>query len=169
MLAFGGAEGGTSQTFTAALLAAHGYPALTIAYFDWPGLPSELHRIPLEYFTVAGQILARQPGTDPAHILVLGYSRGTEAALLLADNFLQLFHGAIVYSPSSEVNPAQIGGQWDYTQPAWTPDGQGVGTFPFEPIGSQALEAVGGTQAGDVAAQRDSWAKVLGLLAGLGD
>jgi hypothetical protein len=44
-----------------------------------------------------------------------------------------------------------------------------VGTFPFEPIGSQALEAVGGTRAGDVAAQRDSWAKVLGLLAGLGD
>jgi dienelactone hydrolase len=225
VLAFGGAEGG--MTFTAALLAAHGYPALTIAYFDWPGLPSELHRIPLEYFTVAGQILARQPRTDPAHILVLGYSRGTEAALLLADNFPQLFHGAIVYSPSSEVNPAQIGGQWDYTQPAWTlagqglvagppipvsdisgpvlafagnddaiwgsgpsadqidaelagsrypyqaviyPDaGHGVGTFPFEPIGSQALEAVGGTRAGDVAAQRNSWRKVLGLLAGLGD
>ncbi len=227
VLAFGGAEGGMSQTFTAALLAAHGYPALTVAYFDWPGLPSELLRIPLEYFTVAGQILARQPGTDPAHILVLGYSRGTEAALLLADNFPQLFHGAIVYSPSSEVNPAQTGGQFDYAQPGWTlhgqgvvpgppipvsdvsgpvlafagnddaiwdsgpsadqvdaelagshyayqaviyPDaGHGVGTFPYEPIGSQALEAVGGTRAGDVAAQRDSWAKVLGLLAGLGN
>ncbi len=227
VLVFGGAEGGMSQTFTAALLAAHGYPALTVAYFAWPGLPFELLRIPLEYFTVAGRILARQPGTDPAHILVMGYSRGTEAALLLADNFPQLFHGAIVYSPSSEVNPAQTGGQWDYTQPAWTLDGQGVvtgppipvagisgpvlafagsddaiwgsgasadqidaglagshylhqaviypdaghgvGTFPYEPIGSQALEAVGGTRAGDVAAQRDSWAKVLALLARLGD
>jgi dienelactone hydrolase len=225
VLVFGGAEGGMSQTFTAALLAAHGYPALTVAYFDWPGLPFELHAIPLEYFTVAGQILARQPGTDPAHILVMGYSRGTEAALLLADNFPQLFHGAIVYSPSSEVNPAQIGGQWDYTQPAWTLDGRGVvagppipvsdvsgpvlafagnddaiwgsgpsadqidaelagsrypyqaviypgaghgvGTFPYEPIGSGALQAVGGTRAGDVAAQRDSWAKVLRMLARL--
>jgi dienelactone hydrolase len=226
VLVFGGAEGGMSQTFTAALLAAHGYPALTVAYFDWPGLPSELQRIPLEYFTVAGQILARQPGTDQAHILVMGYSRGTEAALLLADNFPQLFHGAIVYSPSSEANPAQTGGQFDYTEPAWMlhgqgvvpgppipvsditgpvlafagnddaiwgsgpsadqinaelagsrypyqtviyPDaGHGVGTFPYEPIGSQALQAVGGTRAGDVAAQRDSWAKVLRLLARLG-
>jgi hypothetical protein len=34
VLVFGGAEGGMSQTFTAALLAAHGYPALTVAYFD---------------------------------------------------------------------------------------------------------------------------------------
>lgn len=227
VLVFGGAEGGMSQTFTAALLAAHGYPALTVAYFHSPGLPSNLQRIPLEYFTVAGQILARQPGTDPAHILVMGYSRGSEAALLLADNFPQLFHGAIVYAPSSEVNPAQVGGQWDYTQPAWTLDGQGVvtgrpvpvsgisgpvlafagsddaiwgsgtsanqidaelagsryphqaviypdaghgvGTFPYQPIGSQALQAVGGTRPGDVAAQRDSWAKVLGLLARLGD
>ena len=106
VLVFGGAEGGMSQVYGAALLAAHGYPALTVAYFDWPGLPPALDDIPLEYFETAGKILASQPQVDPAHVLAMGYSRGSEAALLLADNFPTLFHGAVVYSPSSEVNVA---------------------------------------------------------------
>lgn len=220
VLVFGGAEGGMSQTFTAALLAAHGYPALTVAYFDWPGLPSELRRIPLEYFVTAGRILASAPGVDPAHVLVMGYSRGSEAALLLADRFPALFHGAIVYSPSSDVNPAQA----DSAEPAWTLGGKpiwpapiavnkvsgpvlaiaggddalwasdtsaarisseltldgsryphqaaiflnaghGVGTFPYQPIGNTALRVLGGTRAGDVAAQRSSWTLVLSQLA----
>ena len=220
VLVFGGAEGGMSQTFTAALLAAHGYPALTVAYFDWPGLPAALERIPLEYFTTAGRILASQPGVDPAHLMVMGYSRGSEAALLLADDFPRLFHGAIVYSPSSDVNPASTGG----ADPAWTVGGKpiwpapialdkisgpilafagdsdalwnseesaarisselsmngsryphqakiylnaghGVGTFPYAPIGTGALRVLGGTRAGDVAAQRAGWAEVLAQLA----
>lgn len=227
VLAFGGAEGGMSQTFTAALLAAHGYPALTVAYFSWPGLADQLQRIPLEYFVTAGRILASQPGADPAHVLVMGYSRGSEAALLLADDFPRLFHGAIVYSPSYYVNPSEVGDFFDDAQPAWTLGGQpvapgpipmdqisgpvlaiagdsdaiwdsegsasrisvelsvdgsrfphqaliylnaghGVGTYPYEPIGSPALAAVGGTRSGDVAAQRSGWARVLSLLAGLG-
>lgn len=223
VLAFGGAEGGMSQLWTAALLAAHGYPALTVAYFDWPGLPPLLQQIPLEYFATAGRILASQPGADPAHVLVMGYSRGTEAALLLANDFPLLFHGAIVYSPSYYVNPAMdsstgtawtLGGQavpagpipmnqisgpvlaiagdsdaiWDSERSAsqistelgvvgsryshqaeiYLDAGHGVGTYPYEPIGTAALQAVGGTRAGDVAAQRSGWAKVMKLLAGLG-
>jgi dienelactone hydrolase len=222
VLVFGGAEGGMSQTFTAALLAAHGYPALTVAYFGWPGLPNQLQNIPLEYFVAAERILASQPGVDPAHVLVMGYSRGSEAALLLADNFPRLFHGAIVYSPSSDVNPSQT----DSSQPGWTLRGQpvwprpisvnqisgpvlaiagaadalwdssgsaarisselglygrgyphqaliydqaghGVGTFPYQPIGGAALQALGGTRAGDVAAQRSGWTLVLSQLARL--
>jgi dienelactone hydrolase len=219
VLVFGGAEGGMSQTFTAALLAAHGYPAVTVAYFDWPGLPATLDRIPLEYFAAAGRILAAQHGVDPAHVLVMGYSRGSEAALLLADDFPRLFHGAIVYAPSSDVNPAQT----DSTQPAWTLGGKpvwpapigvsrisgpvfaiagdsdglwdsgtsaaqigselglagdpyphqaliylnaghGVGTFPYQPLGTEGLRVLGGTRAADVAAQRISWAAVLSQL-----
>lgn len=222
VLVLGGAEGGMSQVFTAALLAAHGYPALTVAYFDGPGLPGELLRIPLEYFTTAGEILARQPQADPAHVLVMGYSRGSEAALLLADDFPRLFHGAVVYSPSSEVNPAQgnpaksawtlhghglpsapialdsISGPvfafaglddalwysplsaariaselsiarcpYPYQAVNYPNAGQAVGTFPYLPVGEQALHALGGTRAGDVAAQRGSWALVLGQLARL--
>jgi dienelactone hydrolase len=222
VLVFGGAEGGMQQVFTAALLAAHGYPAVTVAYFDAPGLPAQLENIPLEYFETAGQILARSPDVDPAHLLVMGYSRGSEAALLLADNFPDLFHGAVVYSPSALVNPAQndssgyawlLGGKpvpqqpisidhiagpvlaiagvsdslWSsapwamqisdeldaaknpYPHEALQYDnaGHGVGTFPYQPIGGTALMKLGGSQAGDVASQSASWAKVLSLLGSL--
>jgi dienelactone hydrolase len=222
VLVFGGAEGGMSQVYGAALLAAHGYPALTVAYFDWPGLPPALDDIPLEYFETAGKILASQPQVDPAHILAMGYSRGSEAALLLADNLPELFHGAVVYSPSSEVNVAgdnqaraawslgprvidpgpidvshisgpvlAVAGKQDsiwgsassanaiilqlsvdhsrYKDQAlvYQDAGHGVGMQPYQPAGNTTLFNLGGTRAGNVAAQRDGWPKMLALLAGL--
>jgi dienelactone hydrolase len=222
VLVFGGAEGGMSQVYGAALLAAHGFPALTVAYFDWTGLPPALDDIPLEYFETAGKILARQPQVDPAHVLAMGYSRGSEAALLLADDFPALFHGAVVYSPSSEVNAAGD----DQSRDAWSlgpkgidpgpidvshisgpvlavagdqdsiwgsassantiilqlsvdhshfrdqaliyqDAGHGVGMQPYQPAGDTTLLNLGGTRAGNVAAQRDGWPKMLAMLAGL--
>jgi dienelactone hydrolase len=222
VLVFGGAEGGMSQVYGAALLAAHGYPALTVAYFDWPGLPPALDGIPLEYFETAGKILASQPQVDPAHVLVMGYSRGSEAALLLADDFPTLFHGAVVYSPSSEVNAAGDDGSRDawslgprgidpgpidvshisgpvlafagdmdmlwgsassasaiiqqltvahspYQHQAfiYQDAGHGEGMQPYQPAGDATIANLGGTRAGDVAAQRDGWPKMLAMLAGL--
>ena len=220
VLVFGGADGGMSQVYGTALLAAHGYPALTVAYFDWPGLPPVLDGIPLEYFQTAGRILARQPQVDPAHILAMGYSRGSEAALLLADNFPTLFHGAIVYSPSSEVNTASDDGSRD----AWTVAhhgispgplilshisgpvlafagdqdsiwgsassanaiveeltmnhdryrhqafvyqgaGHGEGMQPYQSEGDTTMVNLGGTRAGNLAAQLDGWPKMLAMLA----
>ena len=69
---FGGSEGGDSTTLAAALLAAHGFPALALAYFGEPGLPQTLSNIPLEYFTRAIKWVARQPGVNPARIFVSG-------------------------------------------------------------------------------------------------
>jgi len=222
VLVFGGAEGGMSQVYGAALLAAHGHPALTVAYFDWPGLPSALDDIPLEYFETAGKILASQPQVDPAHVLAMGYSRGSEAALLLADDFPALVHGAVVYSPSSEVNAAGD----DQSRDAWSlgPSGidpgpidvshisgpvlafagdldmlwgsassatsiiqelavahspyqhqafiyqnagHGEGMQPYQPAGDTTIANLGGTRAGNVAAQLDGWPKMLAMLAGL--
>ena len=222
VLVFGGAEGGMSQVYGAALLAAHGFPALTVAYFDWPGLPSALDGIPLEYFETAGKILASQSQVDPAHVLAMGYSRGSEAALLLADDFPKLFHGAVVYSPSSEVNAAgdnqaraawilgpkvvdpgpidvshisgpvlAVAGDQDsiwgsassansiilqlsvdhshYKDQAliYQDAGHGMGMQPYQPAGDTTLVNLGGTRAGNVAAQRDGWPKMLAMLAGL--
>jgi enterochelin esterase-like enzyme len=62
----------------------------------------------------SGRILAAQPGADAGHSL------GSEAALLAADYFPQVFHGAIVYSPSSFADPSQN----DPGQPGWTLDGK---------------------------------------------
>ena len=46
---FGGSDGGNGMIDAAAMLAARGYPALALACFGAPGLPSQLVNIPLEY------------------------------------------------------------------------------------------------------------------------
>ncbi|MET9617887.1 acyl-CoA thioesterase/bile acid-CoA:amino acid N-acyltransferase family protein [Kitasatospora indigofera] len=140
VLVFGGSEGGTGQNFTAALLASHGYPALALGYFGLPGLPATLQDIRLEYFAAAARLLATQPGVDPARILAMGYSRGSEAALLLADDYPSLVHGAVVYSPSAQVNPGFPSGPT-----AWTLDGKPVpsGTIPLDRVDGPLLAIAG--------------------------
>ncbi len=104
VLVFGGAEGGLSTTFQAANLAAHGYPSLALAYFAEPGLPATLRDVPLEYFAAALRLLAEQPGVDHGHLVVWGFSRGSEAALLLAVRYPQLVHAVIATSPNAHVD-----------------------------------------------------------------
>jgi dienelactone hydrolase len=120
VLVFSGSGGGLTTSTAAALLAAHGYPSLALAYFKAPGLPQTLHNIPLEYFTRALGVLRDQPGVDPNHLLVAGESRGGEAALLLGAHFPQLVDGVVAGVPSSVVNP----GWPDTSQPAWTLHGR---------------------------------------------
>ena len=52
VLMLGGAEGGLHED-DAALLAAHGYVVLALAYYGMPGLPQTLTGIPVEYFGTA--------------------------------------------------------------------------------------------------------------------
>jgi dienelactone hydrolase len=121
VLVFGGSDGGLRTGVAAALLAAHGYPSLALAYFKAPGLPRTLTNIPLEYFTRALGVLRAQPGVDPRQLLVMGDSRGGEAALLLGAHFPQLVNGVVAGVPSSVVNPAP----WpDTGKPAWTLHGR---------------------------------------------
>ena len=132
VLAFGGSEGGTAGGIGfARALASHGIPALGIGYFGAPGLPPTLTRIPLEYFAAALRWLARQPGVDPHRIVVLGASRGSEAALLLAVHFPDLVHGVLAAAPSSVVNPALP----DATQAAWTLSGTPLSTVDRRDLG----------------------------------
>jgi pimeloyl-ACP methyl ester carboxylesterase len=158
VLVFGGSNGGLTTSMAAALLAAHGYPSLALAYFKAPGLPKTLHNIPLEYFAKALGVLRDQPGVDPRHVLVAGESRGGEAALLLGAHFPQLVNGVVAGVPSSVVNP----GWPDTTRPAWTlggrpvpavspsefgqpnPPGAARAVIPVERIGGPVLLACGG-------------------------
>jgi Acyl-CoA thioester hydrolase/BAAT N-terminal region/BAAT / Acyl-CoA thioester hydrolase C terminal len=126
VLVFGGSGGGLTTGMAAALLAAHGYPSLALAYFKAPGLPQTLHNIPLEYFTSALGVLRAQPGVDPDHVLVSGESRGGEAALLLGAHFPRLVNGVVAGVPSSVVNP----GWPDASQPAWTLRGRPLSATP---------------------------------------
>jgi hypothetical protein len=172
----------------------------------------------------AGGLRLTGEGSMLGELVKAVLERALEAELLAADYFPQVFHGAIVYSPSSFASPAQN----DSGQPAWTLDGKGivnvpipeddisgpvlaldggddalvtdagqsaneiafdlaseggdryqgqafvypdaghaVGTFPYQPITTAAIDTLGGTRAGDLAAQQAGWSKVLGLLAQL--
>jgi dienelactone hydrolase len=138
---FGGSEGGDTMIDDAAMLAAHGYPTLSLAYFGEPGLPKKLVNIPLEYFERAVRVLRRAPHVDPARISVMGHSRGGELALLLAATFPHLIHGAIGLVPSATVIPAPAA-----ELRAWTFHGKPVAleTIPVERIDGPVLTAGAG-------------------------
>jgi dienelactone hydrolase len=142
VLAFGGSEGGLHNETLAGQLAAHGYPTLDLAYFAEPGLPAHLANIPLEYFAKALAVLRKQPGVDPDHVLVLGESRGGEAALLLGSTYTNLINGVIAAVPSSEVNR----GYPDTTEPAWTVRGRAPQelTIPVQQIRGPVFLTCGG-------------------------
>jgi dienelactone hydrolase len=77
-----------------------------------------LRDIPLEYFAAAARLLRAQAGADPDAVVVNGYSRGAEAALLLADSYPDLIRGAILYAPNDAVAAGfPLGGS------AWTSGG----------------------------------------------
>ena len=134
----GGSEGGlAAPTVQAALLAAHGYPALALAYFAEPGLPASLEQIPLEYFATAAQLLATQPGVDSRRLVMWGSSRGTEAALLTAAHFPNQIKSVIAGTPSAEA----VGGLPNTTKAAWTYDGRPVPTAPASEFDSQSANS----------------------------
>jgi dienelactone hydrolase len=117
-LVIGGSEGGLRTGGVAGLLASHGYPALALAYFKEPGLPSALKDIPLEYFARAVEKLRARPDVDPRRVAVIGVSRGGEGALLIGSTYPELVHGVVGLVPSNVVNPSTDG-----HSPAWTLQG----------------------------------------------
>jgi dienelactone hydrolase len=81
-----------------AMLAARGYPTLDLAYYGEPGLPQAAKDLSLEYSAKALRWLGAQPGVDPKRLWVMGWSTGSEAALLLGVRYPDLVHGVAVLS-----------------------------------------------------------------------
>jgi dienelactone hydrolase len=143
VLQLGGSLGSHSY-FPAALIASHGFPALSLAYFNEDGLPSTLQDIPLEYFAKALRWLAAQPGVDPKRIVILGVSRGGEAGLLIAATYPDLVRGVVSCTGSADVLAANPG-----PGDAWTLGGQAIplGPIPVEKIAGPVVAFGAGADA----------------------
>jgi dienelactone hydrolase len=128
VLLVGGSDGG-QQDHAAALLAAHGYAVLSLAYFGAEDRPSHLNHIELGYFDHALRWLARQPGVDARGIAAIGLSRGGELVLQLGSMF-PMIAAVVAGSPSSVRQAGLTSSYTDFTQPAWLSDGE---KLPFIP------------------------------------
>ena len=104
VLVLGGSQGGFAwANQVAALIAASGRAALALAYFDWQGrygLPSSLSEIALETFTRGLERLKAHPRVSEDEVAVVGFSKGAEAALLLASKRADISR-VVAYSPSA--------------------------------------------------------------------
>ena len=117
-------SGGGVFRYTAARLASRGHPALAMAMYRYPGLPDSLVNFPIERVRDAASYLAKRAGTERA--VVLGVSRGSEAAALAGVHFPQAFSGVILLVPSHVADNGAIGPAAKVTDSAWTLHGKPV-------------------------------------------
>lgn len=101
VIILGGSNGGLCE-WLAQALASNGFAALTLAYFNYPGLPAELVEIPLEYFHRAVAWLREQPMVRSDRLGLAGGSKGGELALLLASRFDD-FQAVVAWTPAAHV------------------------------------------------------------------
>lgn len=123
-----GSEGGMNDQ-DAALLSAHGYVALALAYFKEEGLPQNLVHIPVETVKRGLDFLRSLPDVDPDRIGLFGGSKGAELALLAASCYPEI--SAVVAYVPSHVVWAGMRGFMGVNESSWTHKGESVPFVPF--------------------------------------
>lgn len=137
----GGGMGGARET--AALLASHGFVAMSLAYFAMEDLPPHLIEIPLEYFEGALTWLREHEAVDGNRVAISGVSRGGELVLLLGSTFPELIDAVIAWVPSS-VLWAGIGpGNSAIGSPSWSYQGKPLPFMPDRVTPEQDAEILG--------------------------
>jgi dienelactone hydrolase len=122
IILLGGSEGGDLMARFAPLFAAHGYLAVSVAYFKEPGLPQTLVDVPVETIGRALTAIESRDDIDIAHIGIFGGSKGGELALLAAATY-----PAITAVVADVPSPFAWMGLGDYGQPegcSWTLGGR---------------------------------------------
>lgn len=127
VLVFGGSGGGHPGAAHLPALTSQGFAVLALTYFAAPGLPATLSEIPLEYFDRALAWLQSQEEVTPTECFVMGRSRGSEAAQLLALRHPQDVAALVLGVPTYVVVKAYPG-----DGAAWTHAGR---PLPFHPQG----------------------------------
>ena len=135
ILVLGGSSGKLAfASQVAALLAAHGFPSLALAYFGVEGLPPDLVEIPVEYFSAATKWLTSRRCVSSEGLGVIGRSRGAELALLLGSRFPQI-RSVVACCPSSIVWNGLRGNRLT-DSPAWRSSDREI---PFASLTSARL------------------------------
>lgn len=138
LLLVGGSEGGLdTMSQMATSFAAEGFATLALAYWNAPGLPASLENIPLEYFDRAVSWLQKQPRVASGNVGMLGWSRGSEAALLTATRNPRV-HPVVAVAPSGVLWPGLNFADFTASKPAWTAHGK--------PLQALAMDATGYVQ-----------------------
>jgi dienelactone hydrolase/uncharacterized protein (DUF2141 family) len=123
IIAFGGSEGGLDTISGMAVsFAQQGYATLALAYWAEPGLPQTLEMVPLEYFDKAVAWVKARPEVDPKAIGAIGWSRGSEAVLLLGSRNRDV-HAVAAIAPSGNVWLGLNYQDAAHAKPAWTAGG----------------------------------------------
>ena len=134
-LVLGGAEGGLGPDWgnVAKAMQSDGFSVLQLSYFRAPGQNPRLELIPLEYFAAALRWLRRQAEVDPTRLAIVGFSKGAEAALLLAVRNPDV-KAVIAAGPSGVVWPGIV---WEGTTmpigSSWSEHGKPVPHLPHVP------------------------------------
>ncbi|QPG04682.1 dienelactone hydrolase [Salinimonas marina] len=131
VMVLGGSEGGLPVKLAQAV-ADQGYPALALAYFKKEGLPEELENIPLEYFTKAKSWLMHNEQVNADQIVLLGWSKGAELALLLASTDSDFRH-VVAIAPSSVVWAGILNDWQKVPGSSWTQGSKPLAHVPFNP------------------------------------
>jgi esterase/lipase len=129
VLVLGGAGGGM-PAHLANKIAVMGYSVLSLAYFNAPELPAELNEIPLEYFDAPKKWLMNRPETRNDGILVVGWSKGAELALLLGSGDTD-YRGVVGIAPSSVVWAGILKDWKKVPSASWTVGGKPLDHVPF--------------------------------------
>lgn len=101
-----GSNGGVNEP-RAALMAAKGYHAMTLAYFGYPGVQRHISNTRLEYFADALDWLRARVQPKDGFVAVSGQSRGGELALLLGATYPDKVSAVAGWVPSAFVHGGQ--------------------------------------------------------------
>lgn len=134
VIVLGGSGGGRADD-AAGMIAAMGYPVLSLAYFDRAGsphVPDTLELIPLEYFEAPKKWLMDRSETRNDGVILYGLSKGAELALVLASHD-EDYKAIVALAPSHVVwqgNPKNLSGIMS-SPSSWSFRGQGLPFVPY--------------------------------------
>lgn len=133
VLVLGGSEGGLPNKL-AKPIADAGFPTLALAYFNAEGLPQELEKIPLEYFDQPKVWLQKQANVKSDELIIVGWSKGAELALLLASRDQRVAR-VVAIAPSSAIWAGILKDWTKIPGSSWTEKGKELAHIPFNPTG----------------------------------